>query len=133
MTRRRGGETSQRQLRVGEEVRHTLAHIFERGGLHDPDLVDAHVTVSEVRMSPDLKVATAFVARFGGGEAGALIGACRRAAPYLRRQVAAALALRFAPEIRFQPDTSFDQASRIEAVLRRLFRQQLCRRRSLLS
>jgi ribosome-binding factor A len=118
MTRaRRGGAPTQRQLRVGEEVRHALARILARHELRDPELVDANITVTEVRMSPDLKSATAFISRFGGGDAATLARACGRAAGYFRARLAQEVTLRLVPTISFQPDTSFDHAKRIDALL----------------
>ncbi len=117
MTRSRGNAPSQRQLRVGEELRHALTRILARGGLRDPDLVDASITVTEVRVSPDLKNATAFVTPFGGGDAEALARACRRAASFFRHEIAREVELRVVPTITFQPDRTFDQAKRIDALL----------------
>src|SRR5947209_8016762 len=79
---------SQRQLRVAEEIRHVLSGIFGRGEFRDPDLATAHVTVTEVRIGPDLKKATAFFSRLGRSDAEVLVPALTRAAPYLRGQVA---------------------------------------------
>lgn len=118
MTRGRSGAPGQRQLRVGEEIRHALSRILARGDLRDPVLAAAQVTVTEVRMTPDLKAATAFVTPLGGGDAADLLAALRRAAGWIRGQVAREVTLRFAPEIRFEADRSFDQASRIERLLR---------------
>jgi len=109
---------SQRQLRVGEELRHTLAQIFEHGTLRDPALSGVSVTVTEVRVSPDLRNATAFVMPLGGGNTEAVVAALRHAAPFLRREVARAVNLKFAPNLSFQPDGSFDEASHIDALLR---------------
>ncbi len=118
MTRSRGGGApSQRQLRVGEELRHVLTRILARGGLRDPDLVDVSITVSEVRVSPDLKNATAFVTPFGGGDAEKLARACRRAASYFRHEIAREVDLRQVPTITFQPDRTFEQAERIDTLL----------------
>jgi ribosome-binding factor A len=117
VTRSRGGAPSQRQLRVGEEIRHALVRILARGGLRDPALADANITVTEVRISPDLKHATAFVTPFGGGDAGALAQACRRAAGYFRSQLGHEVPLRQVPVITFEPDRSFDRAERIDALL----------------
>jgi ribosome-binding factor A len=110
---------SQRQLRVGEELRHALAHILERGELHDPALQDATVTVTEVRVSPDLKNATAFVMPLGGTHAPEIVAALKRSAPYLRGVLARTVQLRHAPTLGFALDTSFDYASRIDALLHR--------------
>ena len=108
---------SQRQLRVAEEIRHVLAGLFERRDFRDPELADAAVTVTEVRMSPDLKHATAFVARLGRSDVDALLPALKRAAPFLRGQVAHALPQRVAPEISFQPDQALEQATAIDRLL----------------
>ncbi len=107
-----------RPLRVGEEIRHALAAVLGRGELRDPALAGRSITVSEVRVSPDLTHATAFVTPLGGGDVDAVVAALRRAAPYLRVQVAKAVKLRRAPEIAFAADTSFDYASRIDEALR---------------
>ena len=111
-------EPSQRQLRVGEQIRHLLSDILSRGDLHDPDLVDVSITVSEVRISPDLRNATAFVVPLGGVHVGETVAALRRAAPHLRGLVARNLRLRYAPNLSFQADTSFDEAQRIDGLLR---------------
>ncbi len=118
MIRDASGPRSPRQLRVGEEVRHVLASIFGRGELRDPDLVGVSVTVSEVRMSPDLRHAAAFVMPLGGGDVDKVVRALSRAAPYLRGQIAHAMRLRVAPSVAFHADRSFDEASRIDALLR---------------
>lgn len=110
---------SQRQLRVGEEIRHVLAGVFARGELRDPDLAAAQLTVTEVRVSPDLRRATAFVARLGRSDVSLLLPALARAAPFLRGQLAKALRLRVAPEMSFQPDTSLDYASHVNELLHR--------------
>jgi ribosome-binding factor A len=102
---------------VAEEIRHVLAGCFARGEFRDPELADARITVTEVRISPDLKHATAFVARLGRSDIDALLPALRRAAPFLRGQMAHALRLRYAPDLSFQPDTSLDHASHIEELL----------------
>ncbi len=109
---------SQRQLRVAEEVRHVLSGIFARGEVRDPDLVDVLITVTEVRISPDLRSATAFVTRLGRSDIAEKLPALRRAAPYLRGQLAKALRLRIAPEVSFQADTSIDYAMHVDAMLR---------------
>lgn len=114
---RAGKAPSQRQLRVGEEIRHALAEVLQRGDFRDPELQDLHVTVTEVRISPDLKAATAFVTPLGGGPMDEALAALKRAAPYLRGQIARAINLRYAPTLSFEPDTSFDYAGRIGAIL----------------
>ena len=108
---------SQRQLRVGEELRHALARILGRGELHDPVLAGASVTVTEVRISPDLKNATAFVMPLGGRDAAAILTALNRAAPFLRGQLGGEVRLRYTPRLSFQPDHSFDEAAKINALL----------------
>jgi ribosome-binding factor A len=110
---------SQRQLRIGEELRHALAHLLERGELHDPALHDVTVTVTEVRVSPDLKNAIAYVMPLGGGHAPEVVAALKRSAPYVRGALARVVQLRHAPQIGFALDTSFDHASRIDALLHR--------------
>lgn len=119
MTRKHSREPGSRQLRVGEEVRHALADIFERGDMHDPDLRDVSVTVTEVRLSPDLRNATAFVTRLGGGGTETLITALDRATPYFRHQLAHNLRLRYVPRLAFKFDTTFDDADHLDDLLRR--------------
>jgi ribosome-binding factor A len=109
---------SQRQLRVGEAIRHAIVRVLREGNLRDPELDGAMVTVTEVRASPDLKHASAFVTPLGGGESKAMVKALNRAAPYIRSAVAREVQLRTAPEIHFQADTSYEQASRIDTLLR---------------
>jgi ribosome-binding factor A len=111
-------QPSQRQLRVAEEIRHLLSGVFGRGELRDPELADAQVTVTEVRISPDLRHATAFVARLGRSDVDALLPALRRAAPFLRGVLAKSMRLRVAPEVSFQADTSIDYAMHVDALLR---------------
>jgi ribosome-binding factor A len=117
MTRRTGGAPSQRQLRVGEELRHALVRILGRGNLRDPALDGVQVTVTEVHVGPDLRNATAFVVPFGGGQADALAAALNRAAGFFRAQLAREVKLRYVPGIQFQVDRSFDHASRIDRLL----------------
>jgi ribosome-binding factor A len=111
------GAPSQRQLRVAEEIRHLLAGIFARNEFRDPDLATATITVTEVRISPDLRRATAFVARLGRTDVDALLPALKRAAPYLRGQLAHALRLRVAPDLSFQPDQTLEEATKINRLL----------------
>lgn len=120
ISRRDGARTgpSQRQLRVAEEIRHVLAGVFVRGGFRDPMLADARITVTEVRMSPDLRNATVFFTRLGRSDAAALLPALGQAHAYLRAQVAQALRLRFAPHLHFETDTSLDHAMAIDTLLR---------------
>jgi ribosome-binding factor A len=110
---------TQRQLRVAEEIRHVLAGIFMRREFRDPELAEADITVSEVRVSPDLKHATAFVSRLGRTDTEALLPALQRTAPWLRSQVAHALPLRYAPELSFQPDHALDYAMKINQLMQR--------------
>ena len=110
---------SQRQLRVAEEIRHVLAGIFLRGEIRDPELADVAITVTEVRIGPDLKRATAFVTRLGRSDIDAKLPALRRAAPFLRSQMAKALrGLRITPDLSFQADTSIDYAMHVDELLR---------------
>ena len=110
---------SQRQLRVGEEIRHLLAELLERGNMRDPELRDARITVTSVDVSPDLRNATAFVMPLGGQDKERLLTAVRRAAPWFRARVSEKAGLRSAPEIRFELDRTFDEADRIGSLLRR--------------
>jgi ribosome-binding factor A len=112
-------EPSQRQLRVGEELRHALSRILQRGELHDPVLQDVAVTVTEVRVSPDLKNATAYVMPLGGRRTAEVIAGLTRSAGFLRGQLAREVPLRFSPGLVFALDTSFDHASRISELLHR--------------
>jgi ribosome-binding factor A len=117
MKRRRGSAPTQRQLRVGEELRHALVRILARGELRDPELAGSQVTVTGVDVSPDLRNATAYVTPFGSGAAEALTAALNRAAGYVRAQLAHEVKLRYAPGIHFEVDRSFEHASRIDRLL----------------
>ena len=108
---------SQRQLRVGELVRHKLSEMLSRGEIHDDVLASLVITIPEVRMSPDLKIATAYVMPLGGGDMAQVIAALNNNRKYIRGEVARAVALKFAPDVRFLADESFDEASRIDALL----------------
>lgn len=113
---------TQRQLRVGEEVRHALAWILERGELREPVLAQTAVTVTEVRVSPDLKHATCFVTPLGGGDEAAVrevVAALSRASGFLRHEVARQVKLKFTPNLHFLHDTSFDVAGHIGELLNR--------------
>lgn len=112
------GTPSTRPLRVGEEIRHVLAEALARGDLRDPALAGRSITVTEVRMSPDLKRGTVFVLPFGPGDMAATLAGLERAGPYLRREVARRVRLRVAPALEFAADTTFDQAARIDSILR---------------
>lgn len=109
---------NQRQLRVGEEIRHALVEIMQRGHFRDPDLQDLNVTVTEVRIGPDLKNATAFVVPLGGSEVSAVVAGLNRASAYFRSQLARALRLRHVPTISFEADSSFDYAARMNQLFK---------------
>jgi ribosome-binding factor A len=110
---------SQRQLRVGEQVRHALADVIQRGEIRDELLEQTVLSVSEVRMSPDLKIATAFVAPLGTADDQAVIKALARNAKFIRGRVSGALRqMKYMPEFRFRLDTSFDNMARIDELLR---------------
>jgi ribosome-binding factor A len=108
---------SQRQLRVGELIRHALAEMLARGDVHDDVLASHAVTVSEVRMSPDLRLATIYVMPLGGRDAKLVLGALERHKKYIRGEIAHEVKLKFAPDVRFMMDESFDQAERIDRLL----------------
>src|ERR1700747_2769468 len=112
------GGGSQRQLRVGEAVRHAVADILAHGRAHDADLEGHLITVPEVRMSPDLRLATIYVMPLGGRDIKEVIEALERNKRYLRGEIAHHVNLKFAPEIRFRADERFDEAERIEKLLR---------------
>ncbi len=114
---RDGRERTQRQLRVGELLRRALVEILARGELRDPDLVGVSLTVTEVRVSPDLRNATVFVMPLGGLRAVEVVAALGRASPFLRRLVASEVDLRTLPSLGFQLDTSFDEAGHIDFLL----------------
>jgi ribosome-binding factor A len=111
------GEPRQRQLRVGEELRHALAQLLRPGELRDPGLYDANVTVTEVRLSPDLRNATAYVMPLGGTNTADILAALRRSAPFLKGRVARAVRLRHVPNLNFALDSAFDSAERIATIL----------------
>ncbi len=119
-----GSGPSQRQLRVGELVRRTLSEVLARGDVHDPDLNRMSITVGEVRVSPDLKVATAYVVPLGGSGSEDMFELLKRNRAELRRAVSKNLTLKFAPELRFRLDETFDQLD----DTRRLFAQDAVRR-----
>jgi ribosome-binding factor A len=109
---------SQRMLRVGELVRHVLAAVFARGEVEDDVLRDVVITVPEVRMTPDLKLANVYVMPLGGQNAPQVVDALNRHRKFIRGRVAPELDLKFAPDLRFFVDDTFDEASRIDALLR---------------
>jgi ribosome-binding factor A len=112
-----GRAASQRQRRVGEELRHLMAQILRDGDYRDPVLRATSVTVSEVRVSPDLRNATVYVMPLGGANAAEILAALKRSTPFLRSLVARELTLRYVPNLTFALDESFDQADRIAALL----------------
>jgi ribosome-binding factor A len=112
------GVTSQRQLRVGELVRHELADMLSRGDIHDPVIEGHMITVPEVRMSPDLRLATIYIMPLAGRDGGDVLQALDRNKRYVRGEIARRVNLKFAPEIRFRIDERFDEAERIEKLLR---------------
>lgn len=109
---------SQRQQRVAELIRHALAEVLQRGDVQDATLTSHVITVPEVRMSPDLKVATAYVMPLGGKDEAPVIAALERNKKALRQEVARRVNLKFAPELRFRRDETFDEFGRIDAILR---------------
>jgi ribosome-binding factor A len=109
---------SQRQLRVGELIRHALAQMLARGEVHDPVIEGHMITIPEVHMSADLKLATIYVMPLGGRDVKAVIAALERNKRFLRGEIAHHVNLKFAPEIRFRVDERFDEAERIEKLLR---------------
>ena len=109
---------SQRQLRVGELVRHALSEMLIRGEIHD-DVLAAHmVTVPEVRMSPDLRLATVYVMPLGGKDVQPVLDALGRDRKFIRAEIAHAVNLKFAPDVRFLADATFDEVRRIDEILR---------------
>jgi ribosome-binding factor A len=116
-THQQGGEPSQRMLRVGELVRHTLSDLLTRGAINDPVLEGHLVTVPDVRMSPDLKLATVFVMPLGGKDVKDVIAALERHKKFIRGEIAQRINLKFAPDVRFKPDRSFDYGAKIDALL----------------
>ena len=116
--RERSAGGSQRQLRVGELIRHEVAEMLSRGDVHDP-VIEAHmITVPEVRMSADLRLATIYVMPLGGRNEEDVLDALERNKRYVRGEIARRVNLKFAPEIRFRIDERFDEAERIEKLLR---------------
>ncbi|MCR6670964.1 30S ribosome-binding factor RbfA [Devosia ginsengisoli] len=109
---------SQRMLRVGELVRHALAAMFARGEIEDDALRGAVITVPEVRMTPDLKIANAYIMPLGGLHAEEIVAALNRHRKFVRGRVAPQINMKYAPEIRFYVDDTFEEASRIDSILR---------------
>ncbi|MBZ9847116.1 30S ribosome-binding factor RbfA [Mesorhizobium sp. CA14] len=110
---------SQRMLRVGEQVRHALSETLQRGEIIDPVIENSVVSVSEVRMSPDLKIATAFVSPLGAADTGVVVEALNKHAKFIRGRVSGALRqMKYMPEFRFRLDTSFDNFAKINELLK---------------
>jgi ribosome-binding factor A len=116
--REHGSGPSQRQLRVGELVRHAVAEVLARGAAPDEVIASHSITVPEVRMSPDLRVATVYVMPLGGRDQDAVLAALDRSRKFLRGEVVRRVNLKFAPDLRFRIDERFDEAERIERLLR---------------
>ena len=112
-----GQAPSQRMLRVGEMIRHRIAEMLIRHEIHDDELANHVVTIPEVRMTPDLRTATVYVMPLGGKDVQVVIKALARNAKYMRAEVARAINLKFAPDLRFREDQSFEEASRIDRLL----------------
>ena len=109
---------SQRQLRVGELIRHELAAMLSRGDVHDPVIEGHMITVPEVRMSPDLRLATIYIMPLGGRDEKEVVEALDRNKKFVRGEIARRVNLKFAPDIRFRIDERFEEAARIEKLLR---------------
>jgi len=114
---RSGGELNQRQLRVGERLRHVLAGLFSRGAVHDPVIAERPLTISEVRVTRDLRNATVYVVELGGHLSEDVKAALVRATPFLRGEVARQSNLKYAPMLTFRADESFAESARIDALL----------------
>lgn len=118
MSRQKHTGPTQRQLRVGEMLRHALADILRRGDIRDPDLVGVSVTITQVKPSPDMRHATVFCEPLGGKNASAVIAALNRNKAYLRGEMGHLIALKFTPDLRFIEDESFAEAQKIETILK---------------
>lgn len=114
---RAGKPAGQRQLRVGELLRHTLVELLRRDVIHDPHLTGVAITVSEVRVSPDLKNATVFALPLSGKDTAQVVAALNHASPFIRGQISKGTELKFTPKLTFVGDESFDEADRIRALL----------------
>lgn len=112
------GAAGQRPLRVGEEIRHILADIFMRGECRSPELFDVAITISEVRVSPDLKNATAYIMPLAGENKETLLQALKDAAPEIRHHLSKRIKLRHTPRLHFTLDVSYDEAQRIDSLLK---------------
>ncbi|MBN8521880.1 MAG: 30S ribosome-binding factor RbfA [Alphaproteobacteria bacterium] len=120
MSHKPSGPT-QRQLRVGEQLRHIIAETLIRGHFHDPVLLDAgKITVSEVRVAPDLKNATAYVMSLGGEDMDAIIPALNDCAPYFQGEINRKTEMKFTPKLKFKIDDSFEKVQRLDSILNNL-------------
>lgn len=108
---------TQRMRRVAEDIRHRLSAVLARTDFRDPDLIGVHLTVAEVRMSPDLKHATIFVSRLGNIPTDPLLPALKRVSPFLRSAIGQGMRTKFVPDLHFQPDQALDEATRINRLL----------------
>lgn len=119
MSRFASSGPSQRQLRVGEQVRAAITTVLQRGEIRDPLIENTVISISEVQMSPDLKIATAYVTPLGQSDHDSIVAALNKNARYIRKRVTPALRqMKYMPEIRFRDDTSFDNYQRIDELLR---------------
>lgn len=118
MSKRSGRPPTTTMLRVGEDLRFKLSEILRRDDLADPDFANIMITVTEVRMSPDLRHATVFVSPLGGGDMEKTVKALRRASRHIRKLLGKSLTLRHTPDLHFHADTSFDEAEKMEALIR---------------
>jgi ribosome-binding factor A len=115
-----GSGPSQRQLRVSEQVRHAVSQVLQRGDVRDDTLENAVIAISEVRMSPDLKIATCFVSPIGAADSDGVISALNKNSKFIRGRAATHLKqMKYMPEFRFRIDTSFDNYAKIDALLRK--------------
>ena len=117
-THHSGGQPSQRMLRVAELIRHAMSELLARGEINDPVLEGHVITVPDVRMSPDLKIATVFVMPLGGKDLEPVLAALDRNRKFLRGEVAHRVNLKFAPDLRFKADKGFEMGAQIDAILR---------------
>ncbi len=111
-------EQSQRQLRVGQEIKKVIARMIEKGELRDPKLSEAFITVTQVQVSPDLKYATAFVMTLNGKDIKEVIKLLNEASWQFKKQIGSSLQLRYTPDLRFEEDSSFEEVDKIEKLLR---------------
>ena len=119
MPRQRTKAPGQRQLRMGEEIRHALAYIFEREEFRDPALAGVKLTVTEVRPSPDFRHARVYVVPLGGGDMKPILAGLARVKPFLRRRIAEGITSKFVPDLAFAEDESFDRAAHIAQLMHR--------------